>query len=122
MRRLGEMLLHQAQSDVPEAHRLFVEADGPILWVEDDPNKLQGEWDQSVKPGLHIALRLLYAGASEGSLNLLQKQYENYEKTEHLSGKRKTLLYRALCLEQMGKIEELSDTLKQIEKLVGRYV
>ena len=121
MHRLGEMLFHQSQSDVPEAHRLFVEADVPILWVEDDPNKLQGELDQAVKPGLHIALRLLYAGDPEKALNLLRNQYENYEKTGHLSGKRKTLFYQALCFERLRDMEKLNNSLKQLEKLVDSY-
>lgn len=121
MRRLGEMLLHRAQSDVPMSHKLFVEADRAISWVDDNPNKLQGELDQAVKPGLHIALRLLYAGAPEEALSLLRKQYEVYKQTEHLSGKRKTLLYSALCFEKMGKTEELRDTLKQLNELIGGY-
>ena len=54
-------------------------------------------------------------------LELLDEQYKAYEKTDHLSGMRKTIFYKCLCYEKIQNLTELSKNLKLLDDLEKNY-
>lgn len=113
-RNLSESIMHRRGSCPAEAKALIADARRPLLWQEQLA-------DPEAELGPHEGLRLYYDGAVAEALARLNDTLEYYGRTGHLSGKVKTLLFKALCHQGLGEHAEARECLQLRTDLMRKY-